>query len=77
MVTMENIRKTGNIISLDCYAEGQKEGHFYLEIDASTFEIITNSHNEMDAYVFHALQRVKACILEGNELPEHMMSMWC
>lgn len=76
MVTMENIRKTDNIISMDCYEEGKKEGHFYLEIDATTFEIIVNSRNKMDSYVSHARYRVKNCILAGEELPERMMSMW-
>lgn len=76
MVKMENIRKHENIISVDCYAEGQKTEYFYLEIDVNTFEIITNSHNKMDAYVFHALQRIKDCILTGEELSESMISMW-
>ena len=62
---------------MDCYAEGKEEGHFYLELDATSFEIITNTLNEMDSYVFHALCRIRDCVLEGKELPEQMMSMWC
>ena len=77
MVKMKNIKRIGDVISMDCYAEGKEEGHFYIEIDAVTFEIVTNTWNEMNAYVFHAFWNVKECVVEGKELPEQMMSMWC
>lgn len=77
MVKMKNIRRIENVISMDCYAEGLEEGHFYLEIDANTFDIITNTLGEMDSYVFHAVQRIKTLMNERNELPESALSMWC
>ena len=77
MVTMRNIRKVGNVISMDCYAEGKEEGHFYLEIDAITFEIITNTFCVMNAYVFHSLQKVKKYVIAGEALPKCAISMWC
>lgn len=75
MVKLENINRVDNVISVDCYAEGKE--YFYLEIDATSFEIIVNSINEMDAYVFHAIQKIKELILSGRKLPSHTMSMWC
>lgn len=76
MVKMKNIKRIDNIISMDCYAEGKEEGYFYLELDGITCEIITNSLNEINAYVFHAWQKVSEYVQEGKELPERVMSMW-
>lgn len=77
MVTMRNIRRVGNVISMDCYAEGKEEGYFYLEINAITFEIITNTFGVMNAYIFQALQKVKEYVRAGETLPEYAISMWC
>ena len=77
MVRMKNIKRSDNIISVDCYAEGKEDGYFYLEIDVTTGDIITNSLNEMNSYVFHAWQRIRELVSEGKELPDGMISMWC
>ena len=76
MVTMKNIRRIDNVISMDCYAEGKEEGHFYLELDETTCEIITNSLSEMNAYVFQAWQKIREYVQEGKELPDRTISMW-
>lgn len=76
MVKMKNIKRIDTIISADCYAEGKEEGHFCLELDGITCEIITNSLNEMNSYVFHARQKISEYVQEGKELPDRMMSMW-
>ena len=77
MVKMDNIKRTENIISLDCYAEGDRQQHFYLEIDATSFEILVNSYNEMNPYVFHAQQKIREYVLAEDNLPAEALSMWC
>lgn len=55
MVLIKNIKKIGNIVTADCYIEGRENNHFYLEIDTMTMEIVKNTLDEMDTYVFHAM----------------------
>ena len=77
MVFIKNIRRIDYKVAADCYIEGKETEHFYLEIDALTMEIITNTSGEMNAYVFHAMQKLKELVLSGNNLPATAMSMWC
>ena len=76
MVVLKNISRINNNVVADCYIEGREKEHFYLEIDALTMEIVTNTLGEMNAYVFHARQRIKELVLSGKSLPSTAMSMW-
>lgn len=42
MVRMENIKSKENTISMDCYMEGHRDQHFYLELDNQTFDIYSS-----------------------------------
>lgn len=74
MVKLENIRKDGNVICVDCYAE--ERDYFYLEINAENFEILVNSANEMNSYVFHAIHTIKKYVDAGEKLPSSALSVW-
>lgn len=67
MVRIENIQSNANIISMDCYMEGQEEQHFY---------IITNTLNEVNSYVAHAKHCIKQYRTAGKALPNRTISMW-
>ena len=77
MIFIKNIREIDYIVAADCYIEGIETEHFYLEIDVLTMEIVANTLGEMNAYVFHAMQKLKELVLSGNNLPTTAMSMWC
>ncbi len=76
MVRIENIQSNANIISMDCYMEGQEEQHFYLELDDTAWEIITNTLNEVNSYVAHAKHCIKQYRTAGKALPNRTISMW-
>ena len=50
MVVMENIRRENDKITMDCYAEDNKENHFPLVIDATIFEIVNEVPKEFSSY---------------------------
>lgn len=76
MVRMENIKSKENTISMDCYMEGHRDQHFYLELDNQTFDIITNTLDEINSYVAHARRCIKRYVAEGKQLPERTTAMW-
>lgn len=50
---------------------------FILEINAENFEILENSANEMNSYVFHAIHTIKKYVDAREQLPNSALSMWC
>lgn len=76
MVRMENIKNNDKTISMDCYVEGHMDQHFYLELDNQTFDIVTNTLNEINSYVAHARRCIRRYVLEGKKLPNRATAMW-
>lgn len=76
MVQIKNIKRNGDIVTMDCYAEGNKDEGFYLEMDCNTFKVVSETDADMSVYVSHARQCVRKFLLNGNALPNHITSMW-
>ena len=76
MVKMTNITLKDNGISMDCYKEGDVGKHFFLVVDATTFDIIENSLGEPSIYARQAALKIAELSTNG-ELPSNAMSVWC
>lgn len=76
MVRIENIKRNGDVVTMDCYAEGKKDKYFYLEMNCNTFQIISNTVPDMSVYESHARQCIRKLLMHGNALPNHTTSMW-
>lgn len=76
MVKMTNITLKDNEISMDCYKEGDVGKHFFLVVDATTFDILENSLGEPSIYARQAALKIAELCTNG-ELPHNAVSVWC
>lgn len=76
MVKMTNIVLKDNEISMDCYKEGDVGKHFFLVVDATTFDILENSLGEPSIYARQAALKIEELSANG-ELPADAVSVWC
>ena len=75
MVKMENIKKTGNVISMDCYEEGDMSRSHHVVFDASTLEIKNQAVNNV--YIRQSIWRIHNILRDTNDLPKRASSYWC
>ena len=74
MVKMENIERNGNIISMDCYEEGDKARAHHVEFDADTLEITNQAVSNM--YVRQSIAKIWKLLRNEAELPRCASSYW-
>lgn len=77
MVTMKNIENNGDIITMNCYVEGDQNNSFSLAIDAHTFDIIKSSAAGNEFYARQARNRIWLIWEENQKLPEETCAVWC
>lgn len=77
MVKIRNIIDNGEIISMECYVNGDLNQGFHLELDRNTFEIIKNTHNEIDIFVRRAQWKIEEYFEKGEPLPKAINVVWC
>ena len=75
MVKIDNISKDGNLVTIDCYEEGDTSRNHHVVFDADTLEIMNQSENNI--YVRQSRWRIYKILKEGTELPKHASSYWC
>lgn len=76
MVTMKNITVTESGISMDCYKEGDRNKHFYMLLDSTTFDILECSLEEPSIYARQAAIKIAELSTKGK-LPDNATSVWC
>ena len=76
MVKMENILLVGNLLSMDCYKEGNLNDGFHIVIDVNTFEVISTTLNRPSIYSRQAVAKIRQLFQEGK-LPTEATSVWC
>ncbi len=78
MVKIENIkniiRNGNNIISMDCYEEGDIERVHHVVFDVSTLEVISGLQNNI--YVRQGIAKIWNYARKGLEIPEKTVSYW-
>lgn len=74
MVKIDNIAKEGNLVSIDCYEEGDKTRSHHVVFDADTLEI--KNQSEKNAYVRQSMWRIHTILKEGTEPPKATTSYW-
>ena len=77
MVTMKNIKRTGDTIYLDCFKENKEENHFSLVLDAVSCDIISSSLTSYSIYAKQAALKIKKILAANEELPTETSSWWC
>lgn len=75
MVKMENITRDGDLITLDCFEEGDRSRRHHVIFDANTLEI--KNRAESNIYVRQSIWRIKTILKESSELPHQASSYWC
>ena len=75
MVKMENIEKTGNEVSMDCYEEGDVNRSHHVIFDVSTLEITNQAINNI--YTRQGIWRIHNLLKESKDLPKRASSYWC
>ncbi|MBP5168936.1 MAG: hypothetical protein ILP14_07015, partial [Oscillospiraceae bacterium] len=75
MVRIENMFREGNLITLDCFEEGNKEKGHHVIFDIDTFEIKNDATNNI--YVRQSIAKAWNYVIEGEPLPREAYSYWC
>ncbi|MBQ9210901.1 MAG: hypothetical protein IJ153_04305 [Clostridia bacterium] len=75
MVKMENINREGDVISMDCYEEGDLNRAHHVIFDIATLEIKNQAVNNV--YTRQGIWRIHSILKEGNQLPRYASSYWC
>ena len=75
MVKMDNIERNGNVISMDCYEEGDLNRRHHVIFDVSTLEIKNQAVNNV--YTRQGIWRIHNIMKESPELPKRASSYWC
>jgi hypothetical protein len=75
MVRMDNIERNGNVISMDCYEEGDLNRAHHVIFDVSTLEIKNQAANNI--YTRQGIWRIHSILKESAELPKRASSYWC
>ena len=75
MVKIENINQDGNIITIDCYEEGDKSRGHHVVFDIDTWEILNGIKNNI--YIRQSIARIGTLFEENSELPKEACSYWC
>ena len=75
MVKMENITRNGNLITLDCFEEGDRTRGHHVIFDANTLEI--KNQADSNIYVRQSIWRIRTILKENADLPSQASSYWC
>lgn len=76
MITLKNIKKTGEHICADCYVEDEKNVAFALCINIENREIVKLSPNKMNTYVHMAKKRLLKLIENNEDIPMQLTYTW-
>lgn len=74
MVKIENIVRDGNIVTMDCYEEGDKNRGHHVIFNIDTFEILNGVI--CDIYVRQSIWRLRKIFDSEKELPNEAVSVW-
>ena len=75
IVKMDNIERNGNIVSMDCYEEGDVSRGHHVVFDVGTLEIMNQAVNNV--YTRQSIWRIHKLLKESCELPRRASSYWC
>lgn len=75
MVKIENMVKEGNVLTLDCFEEGDRERAHHVVFDVDSFKIMNDAVNNI--YVRQSIAKAWKFISEGAALPREAYSYWC
>ena len=74
MVKIENISQKGNVVTIDCYEEGDRNRWHHVEYNIDTWEILNNAQN--NTYISHSMAKIDDLLRETGSLPEKACSYW-
>jgi hypothetical protein len=74
MVKIENIIQDGNIITIDCYEEGDKSRGHHVVFDIDTWQILNGITNNI--YIRQSIARIGTLFEENKQLPKEACSYW-
>ena len=72
---MENITRDGDLITLDCFEEGDRNRRHHVVFDANTLEIKNMAENNI--YTRQSMWRIRTILKENTTLPSQASSYWC
>lgn len=75
MVKMDNIVRDGDVVSMDCYEEGDVTRSHHVIFDIATLEIKNKAANNI--YTRQSIWRIHNLLKESSELPRTASSYWC
>ena len=75
MVKMDNIVRDGDVVSMDCYEEGDVNRSHHVIFDIATLEIKNMAVNNI--YTRQSIWRIHNLLKESSELPRRESSYWC
>lgn len=75
MVIMDSIERNGNVVSMDCYEEGDVNCGHHVVFDVETLRIMNQAVNNI--YTRQAIWRIHDLLKENGELPRKASSYWC
>ena len=76
LIYVKNIKLAGNIVSMDCYINGDESRHFFLKFNVETWEVIENTCAEEFTYAGRAIANITRTLREDMELPEATWVAW-
>ena len=74
MVKIDNIEKNDNLITMDCYEEGNPDRAHHVVFDADTLEIMNQT--EKNIYITQGIWRIYKILKEKACLPRETCSYW-
>lgn len=74
MVKIINIHKSGQIVSMNCLKEGNPDESFYMEMDSNTFEIVSDTPDNM--YSSQARSKIRYYLQNMIPFPDEIVSVW-
>ena len=74
MVKIENIAQNGNIVTIDCYEEGDRSRWHHVVFDIDTWQILNGIPNNI--YIRQSISRIGILFEENKVLPKEACSYW-
>ena len=75
MVKIDNINQSGNVITIDCYEEGDESRSHHVVFDIDTWKILNGVQSNI--YVRQSIARIGTLFEEDSVLPREAYSYWC
>ena len=75
MVNIENIAQSGNLVTMDCFEEGDRSRVCHVVFDVGTLEVVNGV--DVNIYIRQSIAKIHKLIQSGTNLPEKTISYWC